>query len=114
MTMQNVRWYDKIPQLKEAFELIKGLDTSVQEKIAEDIIQILINDFNLDLDEEINDISKNYNYKCNRWYDKDINFFSAFEIIKNLPDGLKEQVVNRIYESLMIICLEENKNNDQF
>jgi hypothetical protein len=106
--MKHVRWYDKNSELKEVFEFIQGLDKNSQDAIAQDIIQILMNDFSLDLDREINQISENYNYQCKRWYDHNIDLFTSFEIIKNLPDGMKKQVINKIIETALLMYLEED------
>ena len=110
--MKHVRWYDKNPELKEVFEFIQGLDDSAQDAIAQDILQILMNDFTLDLDREINQICENYNYQCKRWYDKNIDMFTSFEIIKNLPDEMKKQVMNKIIETALLMYLEQGEQND--
>lgn len=110
--MEKIRWYDKNPDLNQVFEFLQKLDDATQDKIAKDIIQILINDFELNLDEEINNISKNYNYVCKRWYDNNIDLFSAFEIIKNFPDKLKSEVARKIFESIWLIYFEEDGMND--
>lgn len=107
--MKQVRWYDKNPNLKNVFEFIEGLDDSNQRKIAQDILQILVNDFNLNLDNEINSISKNYTYKCKRWYDNNIDLFTSFEIIKNLPEDMQTQLVEKIVTSLLLIYLENGE-----
>ncbi len=104
--MEYIRWYDKHPELSEIFEFIRGLDELQQSRIAQDILQILMNDFNLNLDEKINEVSKSYNYQCKRWYDQNIDFFTSFAIIKTLPDELKSAVVKRIVESVMLVYLE--------
>ena len=103
--MENIRWYDKEPVLKEVFEFIQKLDEPSQKEIAKDIIQILTNDLNLDLDSEINKISKNYNYECKRWYDNNIDLFSSFEIIKGLPQKKQQEVVKKIIESVLLIYI---------
>lgn len=108
--MKYIRWYDKTPDLSEVFEFIQKLEKPVQEKIGQDILQVLINDFRLDLDKEINRISKNYTYECKRWYDGNIDLFSSFEIIKNLPDNLKNKVVKKLVESLWFIHIESGKS----
>ena len=104
--MKHVRWYDKNPNLKDIFEYMEGLDEAVQGKIGQDILQILMNDFNLNLDEKINSITKNYNYECNRWYDNNIDLFVSFAIIKDLPEGFQEEVVKKIVESILFIYTE--------
>lgn len=108
--MEQVRWYDKNPDLKEVFEFIQGLDKDYQAKIAKDILQILMCEFNLDLDEKINTIARDYNYECKRWYDEDINLFSSFEIIKGLSEPLQREIINRIIKTILFMYLEEGKN----
>lgn len=110
--MKYVRWYDKNPELLEVFEFIQGLEKNAQDSIAQDIIQILMNDFNLDLDREINQISENYTYNCKRWYDKNIDLFTSFEIIKNLPQKMKQQVVNKIIEAALLIYFTQGDGNE--
>lgn len=105
--MEDIRWYDKTPDLSEIFAVVEKFDSSIQAKIAQEIIQMLINEFGLNLDKEINRISKNYNFECKRWYDNNIDLFSSFEIIKYLPDNLKIEVVKRLVESVWIICVKE-------
>lgn len=108
--MKHIRWYDKNPDLKDVFEFIQGLDSKIQNKIAQEILQILMHDFNLDLDEKINNIVKNYNYDCNRWYDNNINLFSSFEIIKSMSSVQKSQVIEKIITSILFVYIEENSN----
>lgn len=106
--MKHVRWYDKTPELSEVFEFIQQLSPEVQNKIAQDVLQILVNDFALNLDEQINKISHDYDYDCKRWYDGNIDLFSSFEIIKNLPVKLKNEIVNKMMESVLLVYIEEN------
>jgi hypothetical protein len=103
--MKYERWYDKNSNLKAVFEFIQKLDIPVQNEVAKDILQILMVELKTDLDEKLNCISKNYNYECKRWYDKNIDLFSSFELIKNLPDELKNKVVKKIMESVLLMYL---------
>lgn len=105
--MENIRWYDKNPKLKEVFEFIKSLDESTQKSIAQEIIQILMNDAGLDSDEQINTISKNYNFECQRWYDKNIDLFTSFEIIKNLSEDVQNKIVGKIIETVLLIYFKK-------
>lgn len=105
--MNYVRWYDKNPKLKEIFGLISKLDKQYQNIIAHDILQIVMNDLGIDLDYEINKISANYNYECKRWYDKNIDLFMSFELIKSLPDRLKDDVVQKTIESTLLMYVQE-------
>lgn len=106
--MKIVRWYDKNPILKEVFEFIQKLDDDSQKEMAKDIIQILMNEFNLNSDECINNISKNYNYKCKRWYDDNIDLYSAFEIIKDLPERVQGEVIKSIIESALLMYFKKD------
>lgn len=105
--MEHVRWYDKNPDLKDVFEFIEGLDSSVRAKVAQDILQSLMSDFGLDLDEQINTISKNYNFECNRWYDNNIDLFTSFEIIKSFSPELQQKIIEKIVTSILFIYLTE-------
>ena len=105
--MKHIRWYDKTPELGEVFEFIQQLSFEVQNKIAQDGLQILIKDFHLNLDDEITRINRDYNYDCKRWYDGNIDLFSSFEIIKKLPADLKNEIVKRLMESVLLVYIEE-------
>ena len=108
--MKHIRWYDKNPDLKEIFEFIQGLDDIYQNKIAQDILQMLMCDFRLNLDEKINAISKNYTYDCKRWYDQNIDLFTSFEIIRDFSPELQREIINKIIKTVLFIYLEEGKN----
>ncbi len=110
--MEHTRWYDNNPNLRLLFDVIESLDESVKQDLAQDVIQILVQDFNLNLDEEINNVSKNYDYDCKRWYDEDINLFTSFEIIKSFSYEMQEVVISKVMESLLFIsCEREAKGN---
>lgn len=107
--MKHVRWYDKDANLQAVFEFIQGLDLPVQNEMAKDILQILVKELGIDLDKQINNIQKNYNYECRRWYDNNVDLFSSFELIKNLPDEMKQEVVKKIIESALVMYFGGNK-----
>jgi len=108
--MKYVRWYDKNPDLKEVFDFIETLNEPYQIQIAHDILQILMNDFNLDLDEEINKVTKNYTFPCKRWYDNNIDLFTCFEMIKGFSKDMQEKIIQKIIQTALFIYLEEEKN----
>ncbi len=107
--MESVRWYDKNPLIKEVFNFIQKLDSPAQIEIAQDIIQILMNDINIDLDKEINEVNKYADYECKRWYDENPDLHSAFEIIKKLPDIYQKTVMNKIIESALLMYFGHDK-----
>lgn len=108
--MKQLRWYDKDSRLKSVFEFIQSFDNSIQDEIAKDIIQILLNDLNINLDEKLNEMSRRCDYEYKRWYDRNADLFSSFELIKNLPDELKREVVRKIAESVLLMYFEDQSN----
>lgn len=99
--MNYIRWYDKNPDLKDIFDFLEGLELTAQKKVAKDILLILLNDFDLDLDERINRVSKNYTYQCKRWYDYNIDLFTSFELIRGLSKNQQNQLIEKIVASLI-------------
>lgn len=108
--MKHVRWYDKDANLQAVFEFIQGLDVSIQAEMAKDILQILVKELNIDIDQKMNEINKGYNYEYRRWYDNNIDLFSSFELIKNLPDELRNEVIKKIIESALLMYFSEQNN----
>lgn len=104
--MDQIRWYDKDSELSKVFAVIQKLDVTLQDKLAQEILQIIMCELKLDLDEEINRVTKNYTYKCQRWYDKNIDLSSSFEIIKSLDDRKRKEVTNKIIESVLYVYLD--------
>jgi hypothetical protein len=105
--MKKIRWYDKNPDLKEVFEFIEKLDKEAQNKIAQDILQILMKDFGLNLDEKINTIIKDYNYECKRWYDENIDLYTSFEIIRGFSLPMQGLIIEKMITSILFVYLEE-------
>lgn len=108
--MQYVRWYDRKPSLREVFEFIQGLDAVYQEKVAQDIMQILTRDFKIGLDSDINNIALTCNYPLKRWYDKNTDLFTSFEIIKGLSFNTQEEVITKIVETVLFIYMQDEGN----
>ena len=109
--MNYERWYDKDSRVQAVFEFIQSLDLPVQNEIAKDIVQIVMNELGskIDLNKELSSIGKN-DYKYKRWYDKNTDLFSSFELIKNLPDELKTEVVKKIIESALLMYFGRNSD----
>ena len=109
--MKYERWYDKDARLKGVFEFIQGLDLPIQNEMAKDIVQILMKELEhkIDLDKMLSDIN-NCNYDFKRWYDKNPDLYSSFEMIKNLPDELRIEAVKRIIESALLMYFGSSKN----
>lgn len=107
--MKHVRWYDKDANLQAVFEFIQGLDLPVQAEMAKDIVQILMKELNIDMDKYMNEINKSCDYQYKRWYDQNIDLFSSFELIKNLPQELRYEVVRKIIESALLMYFNTEK-----
>lgn len=108
--MQHVRWYDKNQDLKDVFEFIEGLDEDIQAQIAQDILQILMSEFGINLDSRINTVTQNCTYNYKRWYDDNRELFTSFEIVKEFPEQLKEEVAKKIVDSIVYIYAEGKLN----
>jgi hypothetical protein len=107
--MKHIRWYDKNLNLKELFKFIEELDDFHQSKIAEDILQMLMCDFNLDLDTKINEITEKYDFDCKRWYDHNPDLFTSFAIIKDFSPHFQQEVIGKIVKSILHIYIEEKE-----
>lgn len=83
--MQGIRWYDKNPNLKKLFDYIASQTEEEQQYIAHTLLQVLINDFDINFDEEISEMSKSSDYTYKRWSDFNVDLFSIIEITKTLP-----------------------------
>ncbi len=101
-----VRWYDKNPDLAQVFAFIEKLSEDNKKVIAQNILQLLIEDFNLDTDKVLNEITKSYNYDCKRWYDNNIDLFTSFEIIKMFPKVIQQKIVMKIVQEILNSYIE--------
>ncbi len=106
--MRHARWYDKNPDLKDVFDFIETLNEEIQAQIAQDILQIMISEFGANFDARINEITQNSNYKFSRWYDKNLDLYTSFEMLKELPKHLQDEMVKKIIDSILFIYTERN------
>lgn len=97
--MENKRWYDKDPILKEALELLK-LSTDetkdaaatfilrLQEQVAEEVI------------EHVYEIMSSYQGKGNRWYDNDPLMMKAIELLRVAPKATQKNAALKLLMAL--------------
>ena len=106
--MDYIRWYDKDPYFRHFMTFMQGLNDELRDEIAQDLIQILMGEISADSDGEISVLgeSKLTNYK--RWYDKDITLHSAVEIIKNLDQSKRKEILENLRESIVQILTDYN------
>ena len=97
--MNYLRWYDKDPSLREFMTLLETLDPEVIDALAQDFIQIIMNSGFINIDSTIDLLNKTAPGKYNRWYDKNYHLHTCVELLKNLPDQEKQQLLETFKES---------------
>ena len=106
--MKYVRWYDKDPDLSKLMAFIQTLNDEIREEIAADLIQIVMNEVGTNHDDEISILSASKVTEYKRWYDTNLSLHSAIEIIKNLDENIRVEIVSLIMESIVQILAEHN------
>lgn len=106
--MNYVRWYDKDPDLSHLMSFLEGLNDEVRDEIAQDMIQILMGEICTNSDGKISDLSAVTITEYKRWYDRNISLHSAVEMIKNLDDEDRKEIISRLMESIVQILTEYN------
>lgn len=106
--MNYVRWYDKDPDLSRLMAFLESLNEDVREEIAQDLIQIILGELETNKDGEISLLADNKITEYKRWYDKNLSLHSAIEIIKNLGDEQRHEIISLIMESIVQILTEYN------
>lgn len=106
--MNYVRWYDKDPDLSHLMKFMEGLSEEVREEIAQDLIQIILNELKTNKDGEISVLADNKITEYKRWYDQNLSLHSAIEIIKNLNEEQRKEIISLLMESIVQILTEYN------
>lgn len=106
--MNEVRWYDKDPDLSHLMSFLEGLDEKIRDDIAQDLIQIILNELHTNQDCEISLLCENNVAVYKRWYDKNLSLHSAFEIIKNMGNIERKTIISLLTESIVQILTEYN------
>ena len=101
--MEYLRWYDKDPLIKEFMNALERLDQDTISLLAQDFIQIMLEDEQINTD--------------NRWYDKNYDLHSCLEVLKLLNPNLQKKIIEKFKESMYQIIATMyygNKNyNDE-
>lgn len=106
--MKYVRWYDKDPDLSRLMSFLESLDEQIREEIAYDLIQIILSELETNRDGQISMLADNKITEYKRWYDKNLSLHSAIEIIKNLNEEQRREIISLIMESIVQILTEYN------
>lgn len=100
--MQERRWYDKDPILKEALEVLKispaktkddaaEFILNLQEKVADEVL------------EHVYEMMEKYQGKGTRWYDSDPVIMKALELLRLAPKKTQREIALKI-----LLAVEEN------
>ena len=92
--MKYVRWYDKDPDLSSLMSFLESLNEDVRDEVAQDLIQIILSEIKTNPDGEISLLNENKITEYKRWYDKNLSLHSAIEIIKNLNEEQRKQIIS--------------------
>jgi hypothetical protein len=98
--MNNKRWYDHDPILKEALELLR-LQPDGTKSEAADFMLKLQEQVASDVIEHVYEIITTYQGKGNRWYDNDPMMLKAVELLRNAPANLQ-----RVAALKLLLALE--------
>lgn len=101
--MENRRWYDKDPILKEALELLKLSCEDTKSSAAEFILQ-LQEQVAGEVIEHVYEIMSEYAEKGNRWYDKDPVVMKAIELLRTAPKKTQRKAALKL-----LLALEDKK-----
>lgn len=99
--MENRRWYDKDPILKEALELLKLSAGDTKNSAAEFILQ-LQEQVAGEVIEHVYEIMQEYEGKGNRWYDNDPVVMKAIELLRVAPKKTQRKAALKL-----LIALED-------
>lgn len=99
--MENRRWYDRDPILKEALELLRLSCDETKNSAAEFILQ-LQEQVAGEVIEHVYSIMNEYQGKGNRWYDNDPIVMKAIELLRVAPKKTQRKAALKL-----LLALEE-------
>lgn len=108
--MAKGRWYDKNSQLNELVSYLEEQEKEVQDVFSQHLLQILIYEFNFNLDFEISKMSEPCDYGYNRWYDDNVELFTIFEFIKKLTSDEQSYLVDSVISHVLIDNMKDMSN----
>ena len=98
--MKYTRWYDKDPVIQEFMNALERLDQDTISLLAQDFIQIMMEDDEINAEEILQSLIKNVPPGYNRWYDTNYDLHSCLEIIKTLPFEKQQSIISKFKESM--------------
>lgn len=100
--MQNRRWSDKDPILKEALEVLKISPAKTKDDAAEFILNLQDQVAGEVLD-HVYEMMDKYQGKGNRWYDSDPVIMKAIELLRLAPKKTQREIALKI-----LLAVEED------
>ena len=104
--MQERRWYDRDPILKEALELLQMQNEDTQNSAAQYIMH-LQEEVAGEVIERVYEIMNEYQGKGNRWYDTDPVMMKAIELLRVAPKKTQRRAALKL-----LLALEEQSFNE--
>lgn len=98
--MNYLRWYDKDPVIKEFMNALERLDEETISFLAQDFIQIILDDTDINTDSAMQTLIKNLPPRYNRWYDRNYDLHSCLELLKNLSPEQQQNVLEKFREAM--------------
>ena len=108
--IKHARWYDKNPKLSELISYLEEVDKSVHDEFSNHLLQILIHEFNFDLDKEISKLSEPWEHPYKRWYDENIELFTIVQFIKTLSYDEQSYLVDSVVTHVLMDKLKDSDN----
>jgi len=108
--MVHKRWYDKNPKLSELIAYLEDQERDIQDVFSQHLLQILIYEFNFNLDEQISKLSEPWKHPYNRWYDDNIELFTIVQFIKTLSYDEQSYLVDSVVSHVLIDNLKDKNN----
>ena len=109
--MKHARWYDKNPKLSELISYLEEQDRDVHDAFANHLLQILIHEFNFNLDEQISALSQPWEHPYKRWYDEHIELYTIVQFIKTLSYDEQSYLVDSVVSHVLMDSLKDNHND---
>ena len=110
MAQQFLRWYDQIPELEKVMLFLEKLPKEKQAFIAQDLLQIIMNEADVDINESLKYIDAAKDFPKNRWYDAEPELANSLEVIKSLSYKKQQIVLSKLVESMYQFYIEEMSN----
>ena len=98
--MEYLRWYDKDPIMKEFMSVLERLDQDTISLLAQDFIQTMMEDEEINADGALKSIIQNAPPRYNRWYDKNYDLHSCLQVLKQLNPEHQKKVIEKFKESM--------------